>query len=69
MERRVQIRFKFAVDVHVPTAWVESHSMAQIEDQARKEAEAELARMLDEFPHIRLVGKLGYEFTLAGKSA
>lgn len=65
LPRRVGVRFYFEVEVYVSSAWIETHSMKQIEDQARIEAEAHLRDLLEKDSNIKMVGKLGYRFTLA----
>lgn len=68
-ERRVGIRFKVAVEVYVSSAWTETHTMQQIEKQARIDAEGVLRKALagsaQDGQNVSVIGELGYEFTLA----
>ena len=71
MDRRVGIRFRMEVEVAVSSAWVETHTMKQIEEQSRKDAEGIIRGALQgskgDGAQIRIIGELGYTFILASQ--
>jgi hypothetical protein len=64
IERRVLIRFRMEVEVDVAANWTEAHTMKQIEQQASRAAEHTLRDALAAKETVRVVGPLGYQFTL-----